>query len=520
MTPLSFDFSQIVFAGLTAGLVGLLAFVIASNRKPSISSQRSAGGKPEQLVLLFDQEVLIDASTKARELLETAPDGLNDWQRMQAVFGPRFAGLKQKLEMLDQNPCVAVPEATGPASLLARRSGQKTRLSVLEPDAKQHDVGIDAGRIFASQDRAVLRTASENAPHPIWNVNQFGMVDWANKAYLDLAQSATDEDQPLSWPLPELFTLPTPEEDSETQSVRVHLNLPGQDPQWFECCTRPCADGRVHFAVPINGTVRSETLLTSFIQTMTKTFADLPTGVAIFSKERQLTLFNPALTDLLQLDSGYLATRPNLISFMDHLRTERKLPEPKDYKSWRHRLDQLESATEGKGVVETWTLENGLTYRATIRPHGSGALAFLVDDISGEVALTRRFQVELDLAQAALDGLEDAVVVFSASGQMVRSNQAYRQLWQAGQTTSTVQEATRHWRSLCRPSPIWGEIRDFVTDIGERASWQDRMYMLDGTELSCTCTPIAGDATLISFAPGQTDALPTKTRRQSEAASL
>jgi len=51
----------------------------------------------------------------------------------------------------------------------------------------------------------------------------------------------------------------------------------------------------------------------NFVQTLTKTFAQLSIGLAIFNRERQLVLFNPALIDLTALPADFLTGRPHLL---------------------------------------------------------------------------------------------------------------------------------------------------------------------------------------------------------------
>ncbi len=490
---------------LSAGFAGFVIYVhvLWQRRNLSLAGQNGGGDASAQVVFLFDNEVLIDATTQAKSILGRAPSQLNDWQKMSLELSKRFAGLSDQLSLLNKTPTIAIQETAGPASLIARKTGHRTRISILEASANRPHAGVDHGLILGASDQTTLRVAAESAPYPVWKEGAGGSVTWANKAYLDLHRSASGDDPSLSWPLPTLFPESIREPVQEADTCRVKLDFLGNDPQWFECTTRPCGQGSVVFAFPIDATVRAEALLTSFVQTMTKTFADLPAGLAIFNRERKLTLFNPALTDLLQLDPGYLAARPRLMEFFDHLREKRMMPEPKNYKSWRDQLTQLdEQAQQGK-FRETWTLENGQTYRVTGRPHADGALAFLIEDISGEVTLTRRFRQELDQGQAVLDGLEQAIAVFSPAGVLTQSNSAYSALWGTDPSTSledvTVHDTTQHWQSRCQPSPVWGEIRDFVTAIEDRACWQDEVCMTDGRTLECQCIPIAGGATMLSF---------------------
>ena len=83
----------------------------------------------------------------------------------------------------------------------------------------------------------------------------------------------------------------------------------------------------------------------------------------------------------------------------------------------------IETASGGL-YLETWTLPNGLTYRVTGRPHPDGAMAFLFEDISDEISLTRRFRTQLDLRQSVLDKLEDAIAVIASNNVLMFCNSA------------------------------------------------------------------------------------------------
>ena len=105
-----------------------------------------------------------------------------------------------------------------------------------------------------------------------------------------------------------------------------------------------------------------------------------------------------------------------MVSFFDQLRESRRMPEPKNYKNWRQEIAEvIAAATDGR-YQETWSLENGKTYSIRGRPHPDGATAFLIEDITAEVTLTRNFRAELEQSQSLLDKLEDGFAVFSASG--------------------------------------------------------------------------------------------------------
>ena len=90
--------------------------------------------------------------------------------------------------------------------------------------------------------------------------------------------------------------------------------------RWYDCHVHEVAGQTVAIALPADAAVRAERALREFVQTLTKTFADLPIGLAIFDRDRNLQLFNPALIDLTGLATGFLTARPTLYAFLDRLR--------------------------------------------------------------------------------------------------------------------------------------------------------------------------------------------------------
>jgi len=179
------------------------------------------------------------------------------------------------------------------------------------------------------------------------------------------------------------------------------------------------------------------------------------------------------------------------------------MPEPKDYSSWRDRIAELMAqAADGK-YLETWSLSSGQTYRVNGRPHPDGAIAFLFEDISAEVSLTRRFRSELEMSQGVLDALEGAIAVFSPSGVLTHSNKAYRDMWRVDPDSSfvdmTIVDATRDWKNSCDASPIWADIREFVMHQRDRAVWDADVKMKDGLLLNCTISPLPSNASMVLF---------------------
>lgn len=385
-------------------------------------------------------------------------------------------------------------------SISGRRSEGRCLITVasLEPgrDRKMIDqAGLDA--LEAELD--LLRHGLDASETLLWQEDSEGQIIWANRAYFSVLQAMDRSGDALVWPIHKLFSPDAPLADGQAQ--RVSLELPdGSGPLWFDLTRREYRNGNLFSAQPIARLVAAESSLRDFVQTLSRTFAHLPIGLAIFDKQRQLVLFNPALVTLSTLPVDWLSARPDLFAFLDKLREKQRMPEPKDYQAWRAGLGELEQAARDGTYQELWSLPNGQTFRVIGKPHADGAVAFLFEDISQEVTLTRKFRGDLDLYQSVIDDSEEALAIFARDGRFVLGNAAYRAMWPA--EAATISEATGLWQGSCAPTPLWGEIRDFVGGYADRGAWTDRVVLQDGSCLVCRMAPLKGGASLVGFVKG------------------
>lgn len=449
-------------------------------------------------VFVFDGETLLDATTDARALLSATRGDGTAWHRFLAYASPRFPGLQGQLDRLSDlgRLTLASPGADGMTLLAEWRSGL-CRISLLEPHVETGGRLIDSLAQKALDDELeTLRQITDEAPHPVWREAADGSVTWANRAYVALALRAGGPGAALGWPLPRLLH---PQGEG-----RVPLHLPDTDqPLWFDCHVAAHPTGRTVFASPSDATVAAEQALGNFVQTLSKTFADLPIGLAIFDRQRKLQLFNPALTDLCGLPVDFLSARPALFAFLDAMRERGMVPEPKDYKAWRAQIAALESSAADDQYQETWTLPSGLTYRIMGRPHPGGALALLFQDISDEITRARRMRADLEIGQSVIDATDEAIAVFSSAGQLVMANLAYARLWSHDPmetlTEQPIATLAETWRSACAPSHFWSLAEGYVASTGPREPWVSQARLNDGRGLRCRLAPLAGGATLVGF---------------------
>lgn len=505
------EWMQAVIIVTTSVGAALLALMVLSLVYGGKTAPVASAAHPvlEETVFLFDEHRLVDATGPGHQLLDVAPMAGNEWARLAAFVSPYFRDFDTAMSRLAVEGRIELTarsaEGEGASMrLIAEDMNGLARITLIDPTAEGRGVLVDGLSQRAMEDElGLLRSTLDLSPLLIWREDAAGTVIWANRAYILRSGAFSNSDEALVWPLPRLFTFA--DDASLSGPRRMRLDEGNDQTAWFDCHSFALEPGRLNFALPADSTVRAEKALRDFVQTLTKTFADLPIGLAIFDRQRQLQLFNPALIDLTQLGPQFLSGRPTLYAFLDRLREARMMPEPKDYRSWRLKMTALEQAAAAGFHCETWTLPSGQTYRVTGRPHPDGAVAFLFEDISAEISLTRRFRAEIEMGQEVLDLMSEAVAVFQPSGEMAVSNAAFVGLWGFGTgeglTSVTLLDAVRRWQGACEPAEVWADLRDFSTRLGERGALQADVTTLGGTQYRCRFVSLTGGSLMASFLP-------------------
>lgn len=503
-TALSIGF---VFVAFLAAFGALLALSFVESRKRK-SLRHHAEDMDGSIIFLFDDETICDATPAAQNILNAGRDvGINsDWQQFVHAMHSRFPNLTKQMADLAELGTLSLTSIDSSSRIEAGWSNGLAKIELIDNETQTPATNMDQLSFDAMQhELESLRATAQHVPMMVWREDSGGAITWANKAYLDLATKMVGPDDIPTWPPQKLFhrTELVDANDLPHQG-RVAVQLPDNDTRhWFDLHDAPLGDETLFTAIPADQVVQAEASRTEFITTLTKTFAHLPIGLAIFDRKRQLSLFNPALTDLISLPVDFLVGKPTLSGFLDRLREKRMMPEPKDYISWRQQMSDLEAAAVNGTYEETWSLPTGQTYRVTGRPHPDGAVAFLFEDISSEIALTRRFRSELEMGQAALDCIPGAIAIFSAGGVLSMTNSTYSTLFGDDPSTNFsdihLGDALKTWRHTCDESPIWQRLKEFVATHGERKEWCDDITLSDGRKTICTVTPMIRGATMVRF---------------------
>ncbi|PTQ69673.1 PAS-domain containing protein [Celeribacter persicus] len=498
------------FISLVVGSFGIAFLVLYGLAQLAAHRERldaiTLASQDNDIVFLFDDEKLVNATPAAQSVLAAAADVGSDWSRLLSVMISKFPTLQHEISELADRGSMALESRDGNAVLKCEWRNGLARITLFDRETEQAHVDMDRHSLMAmEQELETLRATTQNVPFLVWREVENGTITWANTAYLTLADSLSETGENTSWPPAALFDTKLLAQAGPNEARRLSFKDRDGTPHWFDIYRFAIGNDALFAGSSADRTVKAEETLREFTQTLTKTFSHLTIGLAVFDRNRRLALFNPALTDLTALPAEFLITRPALTTFLDRLRDNQMMPEPKDYKSWRQEMTALENAAEDGTYEEVWTLPGGMTYRISGRPHPDGAIAFLFEDISAEMSLTRRFRAEIETGQAVLDTLSEAIAVFSSEGMLVMANSAYTNLWGLDQLEGIVEtsitDATRIWHAKCAPSPLWGDIREFVTQTEERSDWIGQTRLWDGRRLNCRFVPLPSGQTLVGFTP-------------------
>jgi len=407
------------------------------------------------------------------------PDGAgDDWARLARWLAPRFA-LPDRPSDGAYRHTAQHPE-TDPATLGIETDGSFTRLTLHDPNAAcpatRHALLADL------EERARQGAALGRMPMPVWLCDGDGNVTWENDAAAALPPG--DRAQLLSAP----------------ETGRVALDAPTR---WYDITMQGDASGTLIFATDVTPLVRAEEARRDFVQTLGRSFADLPTGLAVFDSRRRLAMFNPALTDLTGLDPVFLSGRPEIFSFFDMLRDRQVMPEPRNYASWRGQIHEMIIAARDGQYREVWSLVTGRTYRVTGRPHPDGAVAFLIEDISDEVSATRHQRAERDVLLAALDRVDDAIAVLSREAGLVFCNRRFATLTrldpavrEAGLPRDAVIDTCR---ARLPDDALWRDVAARLETDGPTRAMTGRLALDGGRELALSLVPLGPGKAMLSL---------------------
>jgi signal transduction histidine kinase len=234
-----------------------------------------------------------------------------------------------------------------------------------------------------------------------------------------------------------------------------------------------------------------------------QTLNQIREGVAIFGRDKRLQFNNAAFAALWGLEPAWLADRPGHGELLDRLRQRRRLPETADWTKWK--AQELAAYEALAPAEELWRLPDARTLRVVRQPQPWGGLLLLFSDITDELNLKAEFNAQIQVQQATLDKLTDAVAVFASDARLKLHNEAFERFWNVTQAQIAAAADFEGVVELCLPRlhdrQFWRELKARVTDPEpkSRAPVSEEVVTADRRIVAFQSRPLPDGAMLISF---------------------
>jgi signal transduction histidine kinase len=347
----------------------------------------------------------------------------------------------------------------------------------------------------------------EAVPHPAWITGAGGALIWANKAWLAAAEAASVEEAIAKGAAFDRGAEQIATEAASAGERRedVRWAAAGGQRRAFHVTAIPLeGGGAAAVAMDVSAAENAREDLKRHQLAHDQTLNRLDDAVAIFGPDKRLSFHNTAFAELWGLEPAWLADRPSHGEVLDRLRQRRRLPETVDYTVWKGRelghYETLEATPD-----ELWTLPDGRTLKVARQPHPFGGLLILFADITGEIRLRAQYNAQVQVQQATLDKLNDAVAVFGSDGRLRLHNEAFELFWRLSAANVTDAGDFDRIAEACLPlvhdRAFWKELKARVADPDPqaRAPITGEIRTSDRRAVVYQTRPLPDGATLIAF---------------------
>ncbi|MBU1374557.1 MAG: PAS-domain containing protein [Alphaproteobacteria bacterium] len=240
------------------------------------------------------------------------------------------------------------------------------------------------------------------------------------------------------------------------------------------------------------------------IEAHDETLNRLDDAVVIFDRAKRLSFHNTAFADLWGLEPAWLGERPTHGEILDRLRQRRRIPETADYAKWKaaelDRYEKLEAQPD-----DMWSTPDGRTLRVVRQSHPLGGLLLLFADITGELKMKAQYNALIQVQQATLDKLSDAVAVFGSDGRLRLHNESFERFWNitplqieaAGDFEGVVELCVHKLHDMVFWKDLKGRVAD--PDPTARMPITGEAQTSDDRTVEYRTRPLPDGATLIAF---------------------
>ncbi|WP_424993205.1 ATP-binding protein [Oceaniradius stylonematis] len=531
LSMISLDTFEVVqlalFTGAMAAAIGSALWLIRERGRTASQNLALRGkvsaltGRLSQLETLAASEgqraiVWSDEPNKPAAVIGTlgarsgAPESRSEFLAFGRWLEPRSAArIEQAIARLRDHALPfddLVQTPTGnPVEVTGRTSGGSAIVRFVSLSGER----ADHARLIADHARVVetletLQGLMDQSDMPVWLRSADGALAWVNRAYADAVECA-DADAVVA-ERAELFGTQAGKTIAQQRQADGHFadqvsTVVRGDRLMFDVIdvAGPFGSAGIGRDRTETEAVRSE--LNTTIRSHEETLDQLTTAVAMFDSDARLRFHNQAFEQLWELDSGLLASKPDMSMFLDRMRAEGKLPEQPEWRRWKDGLLAAFKAVEPQ--EDWWYLPDGRTVRVIASPHPRGGLTWVFENLTERIDLESRYKTLMRVQGETLDHLAEGVAVFEADGTLQLANPAFERFWHIGHLTGEARVHINQIGEACAAkfghAGPWEQFAGIVTGFDEDRAGATGRTETGSLTLSWTVVPLPNGQTMITF---------------------
>ena len=378
----------------------------------------------------------------------------------------------------------------------------------------------------SEEESAQLGELLDASPMPVWRRGPDLDLIWVNRAYTAAVEAGSPADavgeqielDRLSRDLAERAL------DQGTQQHEKHYVVVGGHRRAFDVHAVPLGDGVASYAIDVTEIDDAKRLLQQHIDAHEETLDRLPAAVAIFSSDQRLQFSNKAYAKLWDLEERWLRTRPSEGDILEKLRETARLPEQRDFASWKkERLALYTTIVDSH--EELWHLPRGITLRVNCQPHPFGGLIFVFADVTDQLLLERSLNQLANVQRTTLDHLAEGVAVFGTDGRLKLFNEAYAEMWEIESQVLIDRPRFADIFALCRrqlpDEAHWSTMTTLITGTAsERRVGKGTLTCTNDKVFSYNAAPLPDGSLLLTYRDVTDTAMKEKALEERNAALL
>ncbi|HEY0283200.1 MAG TPA: PAS-domain containing protein, partial [Rhizomicrobium sp.] len=344
-------------------------------------------------------------------------------------------------------------------------------------------------------------------PMPVWFRNRNLTLAWANRAFVTATNHTTLKDA-----IEADATLDSSERDMAQEagkgdgivSRKLCAVVKGQRRALEIKMSRLSNMNVVGTAIDVTEATQAEAMLQLNADAVADVVDRIETAIVIFGKDKRLVTCNKAYARMWGFTEEWLGAHPSFDDVIDRLRTERRLPDQRDFRAWKRDQLQLFEKADLCGD-ETWHLPVGGSVRVRTYPYLPGGIACLFEDITERLSMQVSYNMLAQMQRATLNTVDDGMVVFGPDGRLKLHNDAFVRLWRLSESELEGEPHITKVADLCVShnghDGIWNIVLEGV-ESAEPARYSEwgTVTRSDGRVLSLTLSRIPLGATLAVFA--------------------